>query len=766
MEQAGAKGSRFSAYLLVEAFRKIETFFIFVILYALVNFVYFSDFKRWGLNYTAWFLTSPFNPLEITSRAYGSYTIGEVSNFGLVAIIILGADVYHQFFSTRWKNQLLPRTVLFAAIAASYMVSGLVWIFDKMPSTGTSIIGFCLIGYVVINSSADFKDYQRAKLLREQGKAAASARKTLAYIWLLVLSWVSLVFLFLDNSSYWLHLLGGGISLVIIYSFLKHRVSIVNRGGTDMDDALNPTSYDKVGKITKTTFFLVQNWRYLLSILGACLIVILFRAEGASPEIEFFGAGYLIAGGFVTVSLTDLLNDIARLQLRGEEIPQKIDVVRRVASDAWKTLTIVIALAAALLGITTLARSGALESGTTFELVVSILIASSSCAIALVFWQRMLTESKMGRNPRPYGIFFAFVVTPVLAFGFYQLSVAAGVNLVAFTISAFAPTVILSLLVTSYVGLGSTLQGVKDFERLIEKGISSKMKISDRLSWLQNQPQATQSDGIRVAKLTEQLKVELNLIDRNTARYKNTIKLYHGYVSDSINYFAVYASRRRRREMIGLNFSRPDYVAPSDRISEMSRILGKPPRRLPKSYLRTVRFKLIKSLVFAPMPSLILNSIAESPLGFDNPKAIKIVRHLDRVTYEQFSPDTMREHMFAYETAEMCWAMSVTRDSIIVRDFYDFLQEYRAVLERATRLLRERIALFDKITEIDPHSQYAAVMKIPLANRQRLVQSNQARAGLLRTLRKACRDIDTSLLQQDFGCSYESLTMLNWSRSH
>jgi hypothetical protein len=760
VERVEAKESRFSTYLLVEAFHKIQTFFIFVILYALFNFIYFSDFKMWGLNYTAWFLTSPFNPLEITSQTYGSYTIGEVSNFGLVAIIILGADIYHQFFSIRWKNQLLPRTVLFAAIAASYIVSGLVWIFDKIPSTGTSIIGFCLIGYIVINSSADFKNYRRAKLMREQGKVAASSRKVLAYVWLLVLSWVGLVFLFLDNSSYWLHLLGGGISLVIIFSFLRHRMSIVNPGGADTDDALSPTSYDKVGKITKTMFYLLQNWRYLLSILGACLVVILFRAQGASPEIEFFGAGYLVAGGFVTVSLTDLLNGIGRLQLRGEEIPRKIDVARRVASDAWKTLSIVIVLAAAVLGITTLGKSGALESETSLELIMSILIASSSCAIALVFWERMLIEGKMGRNPRPYGIFFAFVMTPVLAFGFYQLSVAAGVSLVVFTISAFAPTVILSLLVNSYVGLDSTLQGVKDFQRLIDKGMSSKMKISDRLSWLQNQPRGTQSDG-RVAKLREQYKVELNLIDRNTARYKNTIKLYHGYVSDLTNCFAAYASRRRRREMMSLTFSQPDYVAPSDSISEMSRTLGKPPQHLPKSYLRTARFKLVKSLVFAPMPSLILNSITESPLGFDSPKVIKIARHLDRVTYEQFSPDTIREHMFAYETAEMCWAMSVTRDSIIVRDFYDFLQEYRAVLERATRTLRERIELFDKITEIDPHSQYAAVMKIPLANRQRLVQSNQAKAELLRTLRKACHGIDKNLLQQDFGCFYESLTMLN-----
>ncbi len=196
---------------------------MFVALYAVVNLFYLQNFGAWGWDYAALFLTSPFNPIEIVASAYGSYMVGEVLNFGVVSIIILGADVYYRFLAIRFRSGVGPTVILLIAISASYLLSGLTWAITKTPSTGTSVVGFVMGSMIVISSSSDFRNYWRKRLIL-QGRPAPSIPKMIVYIVFLVLSWTTVIALFLvGNNQYWLHLLGGGIGLALFGAYLASK---------------------------------------------------------------------------------------------------------------------------------------------------------------------------------------------------------------------------------------------------------------------------------------------------------------------------------------------------------------------------------------------------------------------------------------------------------------------------------------------------------------------------------------------------------------
>lgn len=194
---------------------------IFVFLYVAVLFMYLV-FLHLGLSLTSFwgkilaFSTSPFNFTEIFSKVYSSPMEGYLSNGVFTVVIIFMSIFYYSLFAL--SKRVKPTTVFWTSVAASYIVSIFVWLITGAPSTGTSIIGFCMVGFLFINSLNDLRVHFKTKKA-EQSKFII-AKVSLSASIALVSLFLALFFYSLGNSIY-VHFGGGATCASLIFIAIK-----------------------------------------------------------------------------------------------------------------------------------------------------------------------------------------------------------------------------------------------------------------------------------------------------------------------------------------------------------------------------------------------------------------------------------------------------------------------------------------------------------------------------------------------------------------
>jgi hypothetical protein len=191
--------------------------FVFYGLYATVVYLYdwlqpFKPLPVMAANLIQ-FATSPFSFIEATPPYSSSTIMGLYNNFLFVALLMVFLAMYNLTLSRRLKRPLsLPR-VFGGGVAATYAVSGAIWILTGQPSTGTSIIGFTTVTALALASATDLSGQLR-RIYVGNRKAMEYVR---AYVWLIVFGIASLIALgsyVLGNQAYPLHLVGGTISSI------------------------------------------------------------------------------------------------------------------------------------------------------------------------------------------------------------------------------------------------------------------------------------------------------------------------------------------------------------------------------------------------------------------------------------------------------------------------------------------------------------------------------------------------------------------------
>lgn len=196
----------------------VVTPFIFIVLYWAANQLYVT-YHLPGLIGTqaALFVTSPFNGLEDLSKIYGSLWSGLLNNYVVVAIVLWLAEIYAVHFSIKLKAH-SPYIIFLCSVLATYVLAALVWVATGQPSAGSSIIGFSITGFLLASLLLDAKHYILSGLQRIKS-SVFSVRGWLGYL-LAIMSPILTAFLLatylISNQSWWLHLLGGGIFLLII----------------------------------------------------------------------------------------------------------------------------------------------------------------------------------------------------------------------------------------------------------------------------------------------------------------------------------------------------------------------------------------------------------------------------------------------------------------------------------------------------------------------------------------------------------------------
>jgi hypothetical protein len=196
----------------------LRIYFIFAFSYFAVDSLYLVGFREWGKNPVAIFLTSPYNPLETTSRIYNSVLIGEVYNFFVVGIIIATTEVYCRGLSKVFRGVVSIEWGFIACILSSYITSALTWYFYGHPSSGTSIVGFGMLSFLAIGLLFDSIRFIRN---RAGHLNVRTVLEELAYYISVALTFAFDILLYvIGNPSVLLHLIGGVFIVVILSSFI------------------------------------------------------------------------------------------------------------------------------------------------------------------------------------------------------------------------------------------------------------------------------------------------------------------------------------------------------------------------------------------------------------------------------------------------------------------------------------------------------------------------------------------------------------------
>ena len=130
--------------------------------------------------------------------------------------IMIVAIIYSNYWSL--SRRIKPELIFWVSIVSSYVVSLLVWIFTGQPSTGTSIIGFCMVGFLFLRSLNDLRFYFNKERIEDNKSTIRNISLTAS------LAFISLVFALLFyslNQSVYVHFAGGAICATLIIIIVK-----------------------------------------------------------------------------------------------------------------------------------------------------------------------------------------------------------------------------------------------------------------------------------------------------------------------------------------------------------------------------------------------------------------------------------------------------------------------------------------------------------------------------------------------------------------
>jgi hypothetical protein len=193
--------------------------FIFILGYVLVNYVYVVYFTSFVFDKGAIFITSPFNILENKTGTYSSISQGLQNNFVFVAGAIAGAEMYSRHLSTRLKEHITVDAAFLLGILATYVESALFWLVTGNPASGTSILAFCILLFIVASALLDSGTFTD----RQYPRDVKSRLKRLGWLAAIVLSLPFAVTYILWNPSCGVHIAGAAlfVSLAVVYIAVK-----------------------------------------------------------------------------------------------------------------------------------------------------------------------------------------------------------------------------------------------------------------------------------------------------------------------------------------------------------------------------------------------------------------------------------------------------------------------------------------------------------------------------------------------------------------
>ena len=128
---------------------------LFVVFYVIDLAVYLFVIKSAQPTYLQGFLTSPFSPYEDYTSGYSSPQVGAIYNLGVVTFLILLTDCYFRLVRPSGFHVDVATCAFTLSVAASYILSGLEWVFWGAPSAGTSIIGSSMVLVLFVFSGRD-----------------------------------------------------------------------------------------------------------------------------------------------------------------------------------------------------------------------------------------------------------------------------------------------------------------------------------------------------------------------------------------------------------------------------------------------------------------------------------------------------------------------------------------------------------------------------------------------------------------------------------
>ena len=187
----------------------------FIACYAIDLAVYAFIIKSAYPTFLQGFLTSPFSPTEDYTGHYPSPQVGAAYNLGVVTFIILFADIYFRLIRPSQRRVSPATAAFFLAIAASYLLSSIWWVFTGAPSAGTSVIGSSMLLTLFVFSGRD--------LLREAKKKSHSNYEVgmpWGTIFYTSVSLVVYVAEYIVSSSLLPHLIGDAIFAALMALFL------------------------------------------------------------------------------------------------------------------------------------------------------------------------------------------------------------------------------------------------------------------------------------------------------------------------------------------------------------------------------------------------------------------------------------------------------------------------------------------------------------------------------------------------------------------
>ena len=209
-----------------ETLKGFRTWYIvdlFVALYLIVLLTYYafsvynvSLSNIWSVIFA--FLTSPFNLTEVFAKVYNSPMEGYLFNALFTSVLIIFSIIYYHLLAS--SKEVTPELVFWVSIIATYAVSALVWLFTGAPSTGTSIIGFCMIGFLFVSSVNDLRAYFNKKRAA-QGKLIVAKVSLTAIIGFMSVFFV--IFFYSLSNSIYVHFAGGAVCGVLILAALKFK---------------------------------------------------------------------------------------------------------------------------------------------------------------------------------------------------------------------------------------------------------------------------------------------------------------------------------------------------------------------------------------------------------------------------------------------------------------------------------------------------------------------------------------------------------------
>jgi hypothetical protein len=153
----------------------------FIVGYIVVNILFAETLRsvigNKALLDLALLLSSPFNFLENFSNLYPSSSVGLLLNFALTGYMLILVEGYCRLGQVKLRGRVSVDFAFLASIIASYAVSVFTLLTGGTPSYGSSIVGFCMMVFLLVNTLLDSPIY-----LSKEARTSRSVWARLAWL--------------------------------------------------------------------------------------------------------------------------------------------------------------------------------------------------------------------------------------------------------------------------------------------------------------------------------------------------------------------------------------------------------------------------------------------------------------------------------------------------------------------------------------------------------------------------------------------------------